>query len=112
MGEMNLPGYIQPELSKDERKALFESLTTDASAHLTICEQLRFIYDTVYYFPEGEIKDDLTEKLLRALLMGKKMNSRLQRYKRETGDKTGSAGSNLARLSNTAERKKLRKGRS
>lgn len=107
----HLPGYIIAEKDPDIREAIRESLTKEASTYLTICEQLRFVYDTVEQIEDENIKRDLTEKLIDAFNMGKKMNSRLQRYKRETGSITGSAGSHLIPLDHTADRKYFRSKR-
>lgn len=107
----NFPGYIVAEKDSESRKIILDSIRNESSGYLTICEQIRFIYDTVYQLPDGEIKEDLTEKLIDAFNMGKKMNSRLQRYKRETNSQTGSAGSNLMRLDHVEERQKLRRER-
>lgn len=109
---MMLPGYITAEPNQKLRETLREALMTGASRHLTICEQLRFIYDTVYRLPEGEHKEDLTEKLVDALNMAKKMNSRLAKYKRQYNDPKGSAGSNLIVLEHTDERAAIRNERS
>ena len=108
---MNLPGYAQPERDLETRQALWGSLTSEASRFLTICEQLRFIYDDVYQLPESKLKDDISEKLIEALNMGKKMNSRLHHYKRLHDDRTGSGGSHLLRLRKTDERRELRRQR-
>ncbi len=48
----NLPGYIRAEKDRNIRKVVRKALTTGASRYLTICEQLRFIYDTVRQIPE------------------------------------------------------------
>jgi hypothetical protein len=111
MSLQQLPGYIVAEKDKEIREAIFHSLTTQASNYLTICEQLRFIYDTVCQIPDKDIRNDLIEKLIDAFNMGKKMNARLARYKREYNDKTGSAGSNLLPLDYTEKRKHIRSNR-
>lgn len=102
---MKLPGFAQPALS--DREVLLHSMTRVASNRLTICEQIRFIYDTVFELPEGEVKRDLTDKLLVAFEMGKKMNSRLAHYKRLYKG-SGHTGRNLLKLTHTKEREKIR----
>ena len=86
-------------------------LTTGASKRLTICEQLRFIYDTVYQMEDGELKDDLTEKLIDALAMGKKMNSRLRILTRRYVDPNGHHGQSLLVLNHNRTRKNMRRDR-
>lgn len=106
-----LPGYDQPRINREDHDVLYASLATEASKSLTICEQLRFIYDTVHQLPGGEVKNDLTEKLIVAFDMGKKMNARLAHYKREYVDKTGHRGKSLLQLSHRAERERERRMR-
>lgn len=107
----NLIGYRIPELSEEERKVLNESLRKDSSNYLTLCEQLRFIYDTVYIIENEEIKEELTRKLEVAFNMAKKMNSKLSQYQRKYNDPTGSKGNNLLPLDFTEERGEIRKNR-
>lgn len=105
---INLPGYKQSENDDKVREAVRKALTTGASRTMTICEQLRFIYDTVYQLPDGAIKEDLTEKLIDAFNMGKKMNARLAHLKRKYIDKTGHRGKSLVKLTDTRLRERLR----
>ncbi len=107
----NLPGYVIAEKDQEVRRVVKQNLTQAASRHLTICEVLRFTYDTVDQLPDGEIKDDLTEKLIDAMNMGKKIMSRLAHYKRTMGDKTGSSGSGLIKLDHTRRRERIRSQR-
>ena len=107
---MNLPGFATPPETPENKEALKTALTTGASEYLTICEQLRFIYDDVHNLPYEE-KQNLTEKLITAINMAKKMNARLAHYKRVIGDNTGSAGANLLKLEQTKERAILRNSR-
>ena len=106
-----LPGFTVPDMEPEDRRAALESLTKDASSRLTICEQLRFVYDTVYLLPDGEIRQDLTNKLVVAFGMGKKMNSRLAHYKRKYEDESGRTGKSLLHLGHTEERKRMREVR-
>lgn len=107
---MNLPGYTQPVLTEEDFMAAYESLTTDAAHRLTLCEQLRFIYDVVDKLEDQNVKQDLTDKLVIALNMAKKMNSRLAHYKRNY-PKEGNGGKNLPLLKDTDERKQIRQTR-
>ena len=107
----SLIGYREPELSEEERKELNRSLTRDSSNYLTLCEQLRFIYDTVHLIDNEEFKEDLTRKLEVAFNMAKKMNSKMTHYQRKYNDATGSKGNNLLQLEHTEARERLRKNR-
>ena len=107
----NLIGYKVPELTKEEREILNHSLTKDSSNYLTLCEQLRFIYDTVWLIENDEIRNDLTSKLEVAFNMAKKMNSKMMHYQRKYNDATGSKGNNLLPLEFTEERGRIRKER-
>lgn len=107
----NLPGYTIVEKDEKVRQIIKEALSTGASQQMTICEVLRFMYDTVYQMPDGELKDDLTEKLIDAMNMAKKIVSRLEHYKRTLGDKTGTRGVNLLRLPHTRTRARMRSER-
>lgn len=107
----NLPGYVRAENDTAIRNAIRESLSKEGSSYLTICEQMRFMYDTIIQIKDEDIKNDLLEKLIDAFNMGKKMNARLAKYKADTNDKTGSAGSHLIKLNHTELRKKLRRER-
>lgn len=105
---MNMPGYVVAEKDPKRREYLRNTISTQASRHLTICEQLRFVYDDVAQLPKGELRDSLTEKLIDAINMGKKMNLRLVQYKKEAGKDSGSGGAHLISLDHTQKRKKLR----
>lgn len=107
----NLLGFIQPEIPEEDAEAILESIKFESSDYLTLCEQLRFIYDVVLQVPDPEIVADLESKIVVAFWMAKKMNSRLAHYQRSTGDPTGSKGNNLLRLGNFRKRGKQRKAR-
>ena len=82
------------------RKKFRYSLMKKTNAILGICEQLRFIYDDVYQLPENEIKSRMTEKLIDALIMAKKMMDRIRYFSNTYKDKTGHNGKNLIQLQN------------
>jgi hypothetical protein len=72
-----------------------DSLIHGANRELTICEQLRRVYDSVYELPDGKLKEQITEKLLDAFITAKKIADRLLYYYETYHDKTGSEGDNL-----------------
>lgn len=106
-----MPGFVVAEKNEEVRRVVKESLTKEASRLLTICEQLRFMYDSVCQVQDEELRNLMTEQLIDAMNMAKKMDSRLSHYKRLNGDRKGHAGGNLIRLDATAERKELRQAR-
>lgn len=108
----NLPGYVMQEGNEQTRYILGEALKSGASIYLTICEQLRFIYDAVLFIEDQQLKNNITEKLIDAFGMAKKMNSRLAYYKKKyNNDRSGSRGSNLIKLEYNKEREHLRNKR-
>ena len=100
-------GFAQPEI--EDYEGHLGSLTREAGAYLTICEQLRFIYDHLH--EKDALDEDLVKMLVLAVYMGKRMNSRLAHYKRLHGDRSGSKGSNLLKLEHTDERLAARRAR-
>ena len=102
------------EKDPKKRERFFHSLWYQVNQVLGICEQLRFIYDDVYTMPESELKTRLTERLIDALIMGKKMADRLVYYKKTYGEEnpdSGNSGKNLIPLQNNGWRIRMRKGR-
>ena len=77
------------------REGVKESLMKEANRDLGICEQIRQVYDSVYKMPNGELKEEITEKLVDALIMAKKMGDRLTYYYKKTHDTSGHLGSKL-----------------
>ena len=59
-----------------------------------------------------KIKEEMTELLVDAMVMVKKMSKRLYYYKNKYNDSTGNYGSNLEYLVGASKRRRLRKGRS
>lgn len=80
---------------KYNRYTLRNSLIRDANRELGICEQLRCVYDSVYELPNGELKKQITEKLVDAFIMAKKMGDRLTYLNETYHDTTGHKGENL-----------------
>lgn len=75
-----------------------DSLIHEANKELGICEQLRRVYDSVYKLPEGEIKEELTEKLIDAFMMAKNIANRLQYYYDTYHDESGHQGKNTGKI--------------
>ena len=96
--------YTREEITKD--------LVIGVSREIGICETLRNVYDLVYEMPDGEIKQQMTEKLIDALLMGKKMGDRLTYYAQTYKDPTGAWGEHLVHQSNDQLRLLIQKRRS
>jgi hypothetical protein len=111
-----MPGFVLPVERPLKMKQLEESLTIGASRTLTICELLRFMYDTVAQIEDEEIRTDLTNKLIIATNMAKKMDKRLGEYHNKMiADDTfvhvigmGHQGSDLIKLLSTKRRRRLR----
>ena len=82
---MNMPGYVMAETDEAKREHLRHTLTTQSSRHLTICEQLRFVYDDVAEIQDEALRISMTEKLIDAIGMAKKINDRLVFYKKKEG---------------------------
>lgn len=105
--------YFPIEKDQEVREVVLESLTREASDKLTVCEVLRFIYDDVCSLGSNDyLKGEIITKLVDAMNMAKKMDSRLSHYKRKyEGDKTGHTGSSLIKITDSEQRKKLRSER-
>ena len=84
------------------------SLMYQTNAILGICEQLRFIYDDVYTLPEGDVKYRMTERLVDAIAMAKRMMDRLNYLTKKYQDTTGHKGKNLIVLQNNHKRIRMR----
>jgi len=69
-----------------------------------ICEALRTIYDLVEDHPDTARKNEITERLIDAMIMAKKMTDRLVYYKTTYNDTTGNSGSNIKEISGCRER--------
>ena len=98
----------------DEEKTRMKykhSLIKQTNTVLGICEQLRFIYDVVYEFEDGPIKEQLTDMLVDAFIMVKKMDKRLFYYKKRFDDGTGHNASHLIRLQGNSSRVRGRRAR-
>jgi hypothetical protein len=74
------------------REEIKDDLIHGINKEIGICETLRCVYDIVYDMPNGEAKTQITEKLIDALHMAKKMGNRLTYYYETYHDKTGTWG--------------------
>lgn len=105
-------GYIIIEEHHDTRTKHRHSLTKKTGAGLGICEQLRFVYDTIYDSTlDEETKEKLTEQLTDAFIMAKKMQKRLDYYYLTYKDTTGKGGKGLNVLQNNGARARMRDAR-
>ena len=100
-------GYI----NNYSRRAIISSLTRGANSYLDICETLRLTYDLVYTTEDVELKEQITEKLIEAMRMVKRMADRLTYYKLTYMDQTGTEGRNIVVLPGAEERKTMRRAR-
>jgi NTP pyrophosphatase (non-canonical NTP hydrolase) len=80
---------------KYTRESAKDSLTREANRELGICEQIRQVYDSVYKMTDEKLKEEITEKLIDALIMAKKMGDRLTYYYEKTHETSGHLGTNL-----------------
>lgn len=95
----------------DRAKAKW-SLICDTNSHECICEKLRSIYDLVHDLPESEFKGKVTELLIDALIMGKKMSERLIYYQKTYDDDTGNKAEDLKFIHGSAKTREIRQARS
>jgi len=84
------------------REEIQNSLMKEANREMGICEKLRTIYDVVYTLPESEQKTNITEQLVDALLMAKKMSDRFAYYVETYHDSTGHQGRHLKAVNQKA----------
>ena len=106
--EKELKDIFFLEETKDKHMAR-KSLMIGANNKKHICETLRLIYDEVYELPDSESKDAMTELLVEALLMAKKMQNRLSYYQKTYKDNTGNKAINIFRIPGSVSRSKKRR---
>lgn len=92
----------------EERRKSRHSLFRKVNTVRGICEVLREVYDDVFLLPDGEQKTRMTEHLVDAFVMAKKMNERLNYYKDKYTDTSGHNASNLEVRQNNHWRIRLR----
>ena len=90
------------------RNSARKNLIIGTNSRKGICETLRLIYDYIHDLKE---KEEITELLVDAMLMAKKMQDRLKYYKRTYNDDTGNNAKNLIRLLESVKRRRMRKAR-
>lgn len=76
-----------------------------------ICETIRMIYDYVYELPDGQTKTAMTELLIDAIMMAKKMQDRLSYYQKTYEDNTGNKAESIVGLTGVRARTVMRKAR-
>lgn len=97
--------------SRYNRNFIRKQLMREANVYKCICETLRLIYDDVYYWRSKDRKDRVTELLIDAMIMAKKMASRLSYYKEKYKEQSGSSGSSIPMLTDNKQRMLMRKQR-
>lgn len=108
---MNItPGYTRLVTDEELRKVLKESLSREAHDRLTVCEQLRFLYDMALQIPEADLREIMIDQLVDAIKMVKSMNSKLSWYREQMYGRK-SATKKLTKLHETKERLAMRKSR-
>lgn len=93
------------------REYAFESLTKGANNKKAICETLRMIYDEVWFKIPKEERGEVTELLVDALIMAKKMQHRLSYYQKTYKDNTGNKAKDIIGLTGVRARAKMRQER-
>lgn len=93
------------------RRLARKSLMLEANNKKHICETLRMIYDEVYELPDSDSKTTMTELLIDAITMAKKMQNRLYYYQKEYSDNTGNKADHIIGLQGVRARAKKRKER-
>jgi len=91
-----------------DREEAREGLVRGANNKKNICETLRMINDEVYGMPDTE---RITELILDAFIMGKKMQNRLSYYQKKYKDNTGNKAKDIEGLEGVNERARMRKAR-
>jgi len=97
--------------NRKTRRYIKKSLTLEANSFQDICETLRLVYDEVYKIDDQKLKEIITERLIDAMFMGKRMAARLDYYKKTYNDTTGAQGNSIKPLVGVNERKKIREER-
>ena len=96
---------------KNDIKEARKELLTGYYDKMTICETLRRIYDLIENIPDKELKEKITDKLITAITMTRKMSNRLIYYRNKYNDTTGKNSSDLELVTDFDEIKKLRLSR-
>jgi hypothetical protein len=91
-----------------DREEARDILMYHANNKKHLCETLRMVYDYVYELPDSQEKTDMTELLIDAMLMGKKMQDRLSYYQKTYKDNTGNKAEHIIGLTGVRNRAKMR----
>lgn len=91
-----------------ERHIARKSLITGTNNKKHICETLRLVYDEIHNLPDNE---QITELLIDAMVMAKKMQNRLSYYQKKYKDNTGNKAIDIIGLAGCRNRSKMRKVR-
>lgn len=87
------------------------SLMKSANTYRGICEVLREVYDNVYQVSEVELRDKMTDLLIEASIMAKKINDRLIYYFKTYADKTGHRANNIQKIGRSGLTRYFRRNR-
>ena len=71
------------------RRSARKKLIYGTNSHECICETLRTIYDEVHGLKDEKLKEAITEKLVDAFIMAKKMQYRLLYYHDKYNEPSG-----------------------
>lgn len=91
-----------------ERYIARKSLINSTNNKKHICETLRLIYDEIHDLPDNE---KITELMVDAMVMAKKMQNRLSYYQKAYNDNTGNKAIDIIGLAGCRNRSKMRKTR-
>lgn len=91
-----------------QRKHARTMLIYRANRVLGLCEKLRMIYDEI---ADLENREKITELLIDAFIMAKKMDDRLKYYRITYDDTTGHGGKNLESLPDMVAKDQKRRNR-
>ena len=92
-----------------QRHIAKKSLITGTNNKKHICETLRLVYDEIHDLPDNE---KITELLIDAIIMAKKMQDRLSYYQKTYKDNTGNKAIDIIGMAGCRARNKMRKARS
>lgn len=107
------------DIDEKARRFARESLIRGVNNKKHICETLRMIYDEVEQYNQnynGSLVvppdyEKITELLIDAMVMAKKMQDRLSYYQKKYKDNTGNKAINIIGLTGVNKRNKIRKAR-
>lgn len=105
MGNLNIDDQ---EMTREQ---VYKDLSTQVNTHECICESLRLVYDLVHELDPGPLRSKLTERLIDAFIMGKKMQARLIHYRQVYPDDPGSMGHHLRAMPGAEDRLRMRQER-